>query len=239
MKPSAEQYDSFQNIFDYLNQNLFNNTLPDCMLRFSIKSNRIDGSFLPSSWSRDDKDIKHEISINPTLLAKQNKQEILAVICHNMVHLWQYTYSDLSEGSKKYHNKQWVEKMESLGLEPRNIGKRGGTQTGRAVTQVPKPNGLFLKVCEAMPDGYLMPFRGVTNKTTKTGKTKQSTYVCPICRDKSSGKPGEVNFCVSCVIQLFDTGFSDDVPDSFKKQALDLIYRCRFKEIRPGNQNHG
>lgn len=65
---------------------------------------------------------------------------------HEMVHLWQFQYGNPSQ--KAYHNKEWADKMESIGLMPSNTGRVGGKRTGQKMDDYPIKGGLFLKVAE-------------------------------------------------------------------------------------------
>ncbi len=53
---------------------------------------------------------------------------MLATLAHEMVHLWQHHFGKPGRG--RYHNKEWAEKMKSIGLQPTTTGKDDGAETG-------------------------------------------------------------------------------------------------------------
>lgn len=151
---------------------------------------------MPASWSEDGVNLKHELSVNPILLEKGNKQKILEVLTHNLVHLYQYEFS--KPPRMDYHNREWADKMESIGLIPSSTGKAGGKRVGNSMGQYSQPGGLFDRMCKAFPDDLILPFRyskGNANATEKVKKDK-AVYVCSFCKAKTWGKPGLKIMCL-------------------------------------------
>ncbi len=197
MKPTILQSQAFETIYGYLNKSLFDNKLPDCMLRFTKRSSKTDGYFTPDSWS-DGVNQKHEICLNPLLLEKGDKQKILEVLTHNMVHLYQHEF--YSPPRKRYHNREWADIMESIDLVPSHTGQVGGKRTGDTMSQYPKPGGLFQRICNQFPKDYIIPFRYLAEerKDHKRRKNDKSVYNCRFCPAKTWGKP-ELEFQCLCI----------------------------------------
>jgi hypothetical protein len=71
-----------------------------------------------------------------------------------MCHLWQYRLG--KPARKSYHDRQWADRMESIGLMPSSTGKPGGARTGQHMADYPLEGGKFLEVASKLIDG---PFR--------------------------------------------------------------------------------
>jgi hypothetical protein len=127
------------------------------------------------------------------LLAKGNKQKILEILTHNLVHLYQYEFS--TPPRKGYHDREWADKMESIGLIPSTTSESGGKRVGDSMAQYPQPGGLFDLICKAFPDDFILPFRCSGDSADATAKAK-AVYVCSFCKAKTWGKPGLEIMCL-------------------------------------------
>jgi predicted SprT family Zn-dependent metalloprotease len=143
--PTKEFYELFQFIYDYMNERLFKNELPKCMIVITRK-NQTFGYFSPESWINEKKVKSDEIAINPTLFKKFPLLEILQTVAHEMCHLWQYHFG--SPSRRTYHNKEWAEKMIQIGLMPSDTGKEGGKMVGQKMGDYPIKGGLFSDLAE-------------------------------------------------------------------------------------------
>lgn len=147
MKPTALVYSELQQAYDTFNRELFDGTLPDCLLTLQRKD-RTMGYFSPARWGNKARDELHEIALNPAFFAVVPLVEIMATIVHEMVHLWQHHHGKQSR--KGYHDKQWGDKMESIGLMPSSTGRPGGKKTGDKMMDYPIEGGRFLAVCSQL-----------------------------------------------------------------------------------------
>lgn len=145
MKPTIEFYSLFQFIYDYFNQKLYSNELPNCMIVITRK-NRTFGYYSAKRWINKENIETDELAINPMLFNKYPLLEMLQTVAHEMCHLWQNHFG--KESRKSYHNKEWGDKMISIGLMPSNTGKIGGKKTGQQMMEYPIENGLFINVCK-------------------------------------------------------------------------------------------
>jgi predicted SprT family Zn-dependent metalloprotease len=116
--------------FDYFNAALFGGELPRCILNFSRHSNRANGFFAPERWSRGTEHT-HEISLNPDLLNRP-LLACMSTLVHEMAHLWQHAEGKPSR--RTYHNAEWAQKMEDVGLMPSHTGEPGGRRTGQKMS---------------------------------------------------------------------------------------------------------
>lgn len=214
-KPTPEQFEAYQRIYDYLNETLFEGQLPGCILNFSRKANT-EGFFSPDRWEKGE-DKTHEISINPAILALKKAIEVAATLLHEMAHLWQREFGKPGRGG--YHNKEWADKMEVLGLMPSHTGQPGGNRTGDQMSDYIIEGGRFEKSFDVMPVDYLLPWRalesiqgrrrnnGGTEGRNGTGSNKNKIkYSCSGCGINVWGKPGLNISCLDCDTIMTERG---------------------------------
>lgn len=68
-----------------------------------------------------------------------------------MCHQWQYHHGKQSRAG--YHNKEWGDRMEKIGLIPSDTGEPGGKKTGQTMADYPAQGGIFLKVATKILEG--------------------------------------------------------------------------------------
>ena len=59
----------------------------------------------------------------------------------DVIHLWQAHHG--TPGRERYHNREWADKMLSIGLQPSHTGEVGGRETGDSMSHIIVPDGLF------------------------------------------------------------------------------------------------
>lgn len=146
--PTAEAYAELQHAFDHFNEELFEGKLPDCLFTFQ-REKRSYGYFSSERFvHRDGKTTTDEIAINPSYFTIVPMSEILQTIAHEMVHAWQFHFGEPSR--RGYHNQEWADKMEAIGLMPSSTGAPGGKKTGEKMADYPIEGGLFLQSCDRL-----------------------------------------------------------------------------------------
>ncbi len=132
---------------------------------------------------------------------KREPRLVISTLVHEMVHLWQQEFGTPSRSG--YHNREWAEAMEAVGLMPSDTGLPGGKRTGQRVTHYVVPGGRFEVAFEAMPPGYLLPW---TSGAASSGPEKPKSgrdkvrYRCPGCGTNVWGKPGLMVDCGVCLV---------------------------------------
>jgi hypothetical protein len=147
MPPTLETYTALQAAFDHFNAALFDNMLPQCLITLR-SSKRTHGymhqrRFVNLAGSQID-----ELGINPGFFAVQSTEEVMATLVHEMVHHWQNHFGSPSKSVP--HNREWADKMESIGLIPSDTGLPGGRRTGRSMNDYISTGGVFLAACESL-----------------------------------------------------------------------------------------
>ena len=218
--PTEQQYNALNKAFQYFNEALFESQLPGCFLVFSRKRNA-HGYMAASQWRRVDEEshTTHEIALTRITLYRE-PIKVFSTLVHEQAHLWQIVFGSPSRGG--YHNQEWADKMEEIGLMPSDTGEPGGKKTGQKMTHYIIPGGKYEKAFEAMPKDFLLPFTswegdlmknllstgGTGNEPKTTGTTSppppsptarnKTKYTCPKCNVNVWGRPNLDIVCGSC-----------------------------------------
>lgn len=142
MKPTQQAYEELQQAYDFFNGVLFDNDLPACLITFQ-REKQTYGYFSANRFINADGTYTDEIAMNPAYFSIVPPEEIMQTLVHEMCHLWQHHHGKPGRG--KYHNKEWADKMESLGLMPSDTGKPGGKRTGDKMADYAIEGGKFIE----------------------------------------------------------------------------------------------
>jgi len=218
MAITKDQFQTIEALFNYYNKELFGGELNDCLLNMSRKNGAM-GFFAPYRWTNKEGVRIHEISINPDTF-NIDDEELHRTLIHEMCHLWQ---EDLGKPSRKYyHNKEWAQKMISIGLMPSHNGQVGGKTTGQKMNDYTIEGGLFKSkfdaiVSESKKDPILPYFPASPklqvslsdgdeegegesegeNEPKESKAGKKIRYMCG-CENRIWGKPDLKVICAVC-----------------------------------------
>lgn len=146
--PTIEAYSEIQAAFDHFNETLFNSELAPPLFTFQRERRTYGYCSRQRFVSRSNGEFVDEIAINPSYFAIRSIRDTLSTLVHEMVHQWQNKYG--KPGRRGYHNKEWAEKMELIGLMPSNNGEPGGKKTGEQMTHYIICGASFDLSCEAL-----------------------------------------------------------------------------------------
>lgn len=210
---TGKEYTGIEQAFAVFNERLFGGELPDLLITYQRKAGSC-GYYSPGRFERRDGSGRvPELALNPAVFRKQSDIEILQTLGHEMAHHWQWTLGEPSRTG--YHNHEWAEKMEAIGLMPSHNGQPGGKKVGQGMSDYVMPGGLFETVCqELLASGFRFNFQSVEGLTLppaaiqegeegegepKPKKPRQSKvkYSCP-CGQNAWGKPGLMLVCGKC-----------------------------------------
>jgi predicted SprT family Zn-dependent metalloprotease len=147
LAPTAQTYAELEQAFDHFNARLFGGQLPRCLLTLQ-REKQTCGYFSAQRFGDQSGNRVDEIALNPAYFAVEPLQEIMQTIVHEMVHLWQWHFG--TPGRGRYHNDEWANKMESIGLMPSSTGEPGGRRTGDRVSDYAITGGPFDRACQAL-----------------------------------------------------------------------------------------
>lgn len=149
-KPTVEAYAELQQAYDFYNEALFSGILPPCLITFQ-RQKKTFGYFSRNRFGRLDGRTTDEIALNPGYFAVVPMVEVLQTLVHEMVHLWQEHFGKPSRAC--YHNKEWADKMEVLGLMPSSTGLPGGKRVGQSIADYAITGGLFEAATNELLEG--------------------------------------------------------------------------------------
>jgi hypothetical protein len=95
-----------------------------------------------------------------------------------------------------YHNKQWAQLMERIGLMPSDTGAPGGKRTGQRMHHYVLDGGPFENASAAR--AFVVPYFDRVGETNITRAKRKVAYTCPSCEDKVWGKPDVQPHCGKC-----------------------------------------
>jgi hypothetical protein len=139
-RPTPATYNQLQMAYDWFNVQLFGHALPNCLITLQRKSNAM-GYYSPDRWTNAKGETTDEIALNPAYFANHSLKELLQTLVHEMCHQWQQHFGKPSRNG--YHNKQWADKMESIGLMPSSTGEPGGARIGQHMGDYSITEGQF------------------------------------------------------------------------------------------------
>ncbi|TWA81557.1 SprT-like family protein [Azospirillum brasilense] len=209
--PTAQAYGDLNRAYEFFNERLFGGDLPGCLITFQRKKG-CAGYFSGRRFrSADGSEVTDEIALNPVHF-HMGTVEVLQTLVHEMVHLWQHHYGTPSRAT--YHNTEWADKMEAVGLIPSDTGQPGGKRVGQKVSDYPAPGGPFELACDDLVrDGYGVAWIENTvsaaaaiagdsisddgegdeaedAEAAAAAAKKKVKYSCPACGCNAWGKPG-------------------------------------------------
>ena len=154
--PTLTLYGALQSAFDHFNDKLFGGRLPPCILTLRSAS-RVFGYHHAGRFVAMDGKVIDEVGLNPGFFTLQPIESVLSTLVHEMVHHWQNHAGTPSPANP--HNREWSDKMVSLGLQPSSTGLPGGKKTGRSMSDYILPGGLYLSACkELLATGFALPW---------------------------------------------------------------------------------
>lgn len=188
--PTGELYESIQLAFEFMNEELFDGCLPNCLITLQRRRSSY-GYFAAQRFvSREQKHYCDEIALNPLHFSQRPILEILATLGHEMCHLYQQHFGNPGRG--RYHNKEWASIMKNIGLQPTATGSKGGKETGDRVSQLIVDTGPFDDCARRLIEGgfaihWHEQLTGILNEAAdgqeipKDKNGKRVKYSCPSC----------------------------------------------------------
>lgn len=194
---AAVEHNAMQRAYDHLNARLFDGQLPALVVLLHRKRGAA-GYFRPEAFAMRGADggFVHEIALNPDTFKGRTDVEILSTLAHEQAHQWQQDFG--KPPRRCYHDKQWAEKMEEIGLMPSHNGEEGGRRTGQRMTHYVISGGEFEAAAKELIDsGFKFGLDGCPGLSLPKKKDKVK-YVCDYCQKKAWAKPGTKLVCGDC-----------------------------------------
>jgi predicted SprT family Zn-dependent metalloprotease len=189
LQPTRHQYGELDTAYDHFNTTLFSGELPRCLITLQRKS-KAAGFFHGNRFvTWDGVEVTDEIALNPTLFRHLTVEDTLSTLVHEQAHLWQHHFGQPSRSG--YHNREWANKMDSLGLMASDTGEPGGKRTGQRVTHWIQPDGPFARSCaDLLETGFVLPYVQRTDDIKASKKAESKTkFTCRKCGSNAWGRP--------------------------------------------------
>ncbi|MDD5366632.1 MAG: SprT-like domain-containing protein [Gallionellaceae bacterium] len=153
-RPTEEAYAEFQQAYDLYNDTLFDGELPPCLITFQ-RQKKTFGYFSSMRFGRRDGLKSDEIALNPEYFAVVPMVEVLQTMAHEQTHLWQSHFGKPSRAC--YHNTEWADKMEAIGLMPSSTSRPGGKRVGQYMGDYVIPGGRFeVATADLLATGFMI-----------------------------------------------------------------------------------
>ena len=202
-KPTLTTYTELQIAYDFFNAELFGGQLPECIMTLSRKSKYTAGYFAPERYKNVVGEIKDELAMNPAFFNPQSLIDTLAVLVHEMCHVWQEHFGEM-KSARAYHNKEWAAQMKRIGLMPSSTGAPGGAETGQKMRHYIIKGGPFEQACHRLlTDEFKISWAGMEAATCDevepvARSRNKIKHFCVACGDAAWGKPDLRLICGKC-----------------------------------------
>jgi hypothetical protein len=100
------------------------------------------------SLGRHDGSKADEIALNPAYFGVVPIREVMLTLVCALVHCWQAHFG--SPGRRRYCNREWADKLESIGVMPSKTGKPEGKRTGERIRGYVVEGGRFELACQKL-----------------------------------------------------------------------------------------
>ncbi len=215
VNPNHDLYAQLQRASDHFNLALFDGKLPQPMLTLQRKKGAV-GYFSAKRWAHTSGVKVSEIALNPLCFANRSLLQFFQTIVHEQCHLWQHEFGTPSRPG--YHNAEWSEKMQEIGLMPSSTGEPGGNRTGQKMSDFPSPKGRFIAACvDLMENGFALAW---VDQGFSAGTTMRSSVIADL-RLRTSV---EASLCTSigAKFEELHSQFDPEVASQKRK----VKYRC-------------
>ena len=216
MEISSGEIKKIERAYIKFNKELFYNELPDCFFTYQRKSNAVGIFIFKSFQEKNGTKTISEISLNPDCFTNRPDMVILSDLAHEMCHVWQAYNGHPSRAG--YHNREWADKMKSIGLMPSSTGKPGGKTTGQNMSDyIIENHHMFHHHAQTLINrGFSISWASIRREkqiSSGSGQVKAKNkikYTCPECGANVWGKPGLHILCLVCDLPFDRVQGQDD-----------------------------
>lgn len=221
MNVIGKALDELYRIFNIMNDDIFDSTLPEPVITLQPTRGSTLGHFTLDKVWRDKNNIKddvittdenderslYEINIDPRWFYERTAVDIAEILLHEMVH-YSNKLLDIKDCSGKSHNKKFKEAAESVGLVVMK-----GQGVGYGITSLSPERENYIQTKVEPNDAVFEYFRANVKKEEKKRKARNTfKYICPKCGIEAKGKIGLNIKCGECNVGL-DMEKVDDSED--------------------------
>lgn len=195
------EYKALDKAYRFFNRELFAGELPECLITLNRRKGARGYFWGEVFEKREGEKVADELALNPDTFRGRTDREILSTMVHEQAHAWQKHFGAPSRNG--YHNREWAEKMEAVGLMPSDTGEQGGKKTGQKMTHYIINGGAFDHAFAKLArTGWRLEWNSRAAESAKEKKARKARnkvkYSCPDCGANVWGKPGMAIICGDC-----------------------------------------
>jgi predicted SprT family Zn-dependent metalloprotease len=195
------EYGGLQTAYEHFNAELFEDALPNVLITYQRHAH-MRGHFAAERYIERGADQRcDEIALNPDGFIERTDEQILSILVHEQVHVWQGHHGTAPK--RNYHNREWAAKMKVIGLQPSNTGAVGGKETGAQMSHYIVPGGLFARSYEQLrAKGWKLNLESTPVGNPAAPRRNKVKFTCPRCGQKAWGKPDLAVTCTPCGAEM-------------------------------------
>lgn len=158
-------YTSLQDAYRSFNEEFFDSRLPQVLFTLQRKKGMAGYFHSKIFASRQDRggcdpERLDEIALNPESISGRSDTYVLQVLLHEMVHVWQAYFGSPSRAG--YHNQEFADRMESVGLIASTNGTQSGARVGQKMGDYISEGGPFsISAARLIKDGWTFTWEDV------------------------------------------------------------------------------
>jgi predicted SprT family Zn-dependent metalloprotease len=205
-------YADWSEAYQHLNLRLFNDRLPEVVFTWSRRANTF-GYASPDRFDDRDAHAKmDELALNPDYFLHRSDLETLSTLAHEMVHIEQYRFG--KPGRSRYHNAEWGDWMDRIGLTPSHTGFPGGRRTGQQMSHYIVDGGPFaLAAAELLASGWRIKRGSTLHAAKEKGDPSKVKFTCPECGLNAWAKETAKLGCIVCGREMVAAGVRQAAPE--------------------------
>lgn len=218
--PTGQFYATLETAYDWFNQALFKGRLPAVLLTVQ-RGQSFMGYFSADRWTSGQGQRCHELAINPSYMPHRSLLDAFETLVHEQAHCWQQQFGQ--PGRRGYHNREWANKMESLGLMPSSTGRPGGRRTGECMSDYPLAHGRFIQACQQLLQERQFTFPWADRYARVSQIQNLDHHIQECLSNMESEQAGQL---ISPLNQLMPTADIIDITASARVNKNKVKYTC-------------
>jgi len=119
---------------------------------------------------------------SPDSMYNKPDDDICSTVVHEQVHLWQHLHAD-NPPNRAYHNREWSNKMQLIGLMPSNTGMPGSKTVGAKMSHyIVKGSVLAKAYAQLKATGFKFELESKAYAAKERAASSKLKVTCPKCQ---------------------------------------------------------
>lgn len=198
---TENEYKIWDDAYKFFNEKLFGNNLPEVLITLNRKKKARGYFAFERIVDRSNpNNLISEIALNIDTFLEREDIDLMSTLVHEQAHVWQYYLGNRPEKGN-YHDAEFAEMMEKIGLMTSSTGEVGGKRCATKMSHYIIPNGKFEKYCQEFLQDKKINWQNIRmndNPKQTRNRTPKLKYKCPDCEKSVSSKDEIKVMCMSC-----------------------------------------